>query len=339
MDKYIICLANTEICGGRCLAGVEINCDTKGRLTPVYGDNGKPQWIRPVSTSTYGEVRNRVAKKIQLLSVVKLHKVKACPNNPYTENVYYSKLELCDYDFTINENFLKLISDNTSKTMFLTKGRVVPTEISKNIEHSSMLIHAENASAFVDEKRTNDKYRMAFAYNGTCYDFPITDPIFLNAFKQDPASYTHIPDVYLTISLGLALRNWHHKQVTGVIIPSAFFQKKVVGDVTHTEQPQPLPANADKKWLDKYGQELIRLLDKKNEIEEKIESCRSQIQEKMNSLRVKTIKSKQISVRFTPAKTVMRFDTQAFRAENEELYTNYCKPTKREACIVVRRLK
>jgi len=33
----------------------------------------------------------------------------------------------------------------------------------------------------------------------------------------------------------------------------------------------------------------------------------------------------------------MQFDSKAFRTENEELYSNYCKPKQREASIVVKR--
>ena len=57
----------------------------------------------------------------------------------------------------------------------------------------------------------------------------------------------------------------------------------------------------------------------------------------MESHGLDKIHSEQFSVSYTPAKTIMQFDSRAFRSENEELYTNYCKPKQREASIVVKR--
>ena len=52
---------------------------------------------------------------------------------------------------------------------------------------------------------------------------------------------------------------------------------------------------------------------------------------------VEKVNARLISVTYTPAKTVMQFDSRSFRAENEELYSSYCKPKQREASIVVKR--
>ena len=233
---------------------------------------------------------------------------------------------------------------------------------------------------------------MSFTYYGADYDFPITDPIFLEEFKKEPERFANIADVYLTISLGLEFEGWHHKLVAGVIIPTVSSQNKNVVDVSYMEQQKRLHANAyakwtpeddeqlkvlyrngtsiqeltklfgrnegaiysrisklgledergipqqtEKNWFDKYDQELARLLDKRNEIDEQINEVRAKILKQMESQGLDKINSEQFSVSYTPAKTVMQFDTRAFREENESLYLNYCKSKQREASIVVKR--
>lgn len=391
MDKYFICLANSYKRGGRCVAGVEIVFDANGGLKPVYDDDGRPRWIRPIATTTYGEIPNYMAEDIKLLSIVKLYNVVPCPNKPHTENVCYSKLEQCKYDLSHDASFMSFFIDSTHQSIFRNRGRAVSSEMSMDIEYSLMLIHVEKAYAYIDENREKSKNRMSFTYYGTDYDFPITDPIFLDEFKKEPDRYAIIPDVYLTLSLGLEFEGWHHKLVAGVIIPYSSHSHDVE-DISYMEQQKSLHINAyakwtpeddsrlkelylqgisvqeltqifgrnegaiysrisklgledervvsqqtDNNWFDKYDQELARLLDKRNEIDEQINEVRAKILEQMESHGLEKIHSEQFSVSYSPAKTVMQFDSRTFRTENEELYTRYCKPKQREASIVVKR--
>ena len=103
------------------------------------------------------------------------------------------------------------------------------------------------------------------------------------------------------------------------------------------EDERGIPQQTEKNWFDKYDQELARLLDKRNEIDEQINEVRAKILKQMESQGLDKINSEQFSVSYTPAKTVMQFDTRAFREENESLYLNYCKSKQREASIVVKR--
>lgn len=392
MDKYFICLANSYKRGGRCVAGVEIVFDANEKIRFAWDlDDDRPQWIRPIATTTYGEIPNYVAEDIKLLSIVKLYNVVPCPNKPHTENVYYSKLEQCKYDLSNADSLLNHLINSTHQSIFRNRGRAVSAEMSTGIDYSLMLIHVENACAYIDENREKSKNRMSFSYYGADYDFPITDPIFLEEFQKEPECYANIPDVYLTISLGLEFEGWHHKLVAGVIIPDSSHTHDVE-DVSYMEQQKRLHANAyakwtpeddeqlkvlyrkgtsiqkmtqifgrnegaiyariskfglegervvaqpaDKNWFNKYDQELEKLLDKRNEIYEQINKVRSKILEQMESQGLKEIHSEQFSVSYTPAKTVMQFDSRAFCEENEELYASYCKPKQREASIVIKR--
>lgn len=103
------------------------------------------------------------------------------------------------------------------------------------------------------------------------------------------------------------------------------------------ENERGISPQIDNNWFIKYDQELARLLDKRNEIDEQINEVRAKILEQMEAHGLDKINSVQFSVSYTPAKTVMQFDSRAFRAENEFLYINYCKPKQREASIVIKR--
>jgi hypothetical protein len=270
------------------------------------------------------------------------------------------------------------------------------------VNYSLMLIHPEKASAYRDENRKKSKNRMKFTYNGVEYDFPITDPAFLDEFKKGPERFDEIPDVYLALSLGLEFEGWHHKLVAGVIISTDSSKPHNTKPISYMDQQKQLYHNAYAKWtseddgrlcnlvedgisikelcrifernegairsrisklglhiephisdesnnsysrsqdtesdwFNEYELELASLLDKKNEIEEQINEVRNKIMQGMESHGLDKIHSEKFSVSYTPARTVIQFDSKAFRTENEELYSSYCKPKLREASIVVKR--
>lgn len=566
MDKYFICLANSYKRGGRCIAGVEVvpNSDAKWKL--VRNDDGIPRWIRPIARTTYGEIPNFVGESIKLLSIVKLTNVVPCPENAHTENVYYSHIEQCDDDITQESNVMNQLIDTKHQSIFHNRGRAVSAEMLTGINYSLMLIHPEKASAYIDVNREKSKNRMCFSYYGVEYDFPITDPSFIECLKKNPEKYANMNDVYLTLSLGLEFEGWHHKLVAGVLMSNTnnerkYIKKKkyTIGDVSFNmiqvsggkivlgandgcsylqehcvslkdywisesvvtnelwevvmgkivdDDKKYIPATAcfqdcllflfklsdiigvkfrlpsldewenaarggkyslgykfsgsdaidevawydgnsgntihpvmrkkpnelglydmsgnvfeycadneteevrvdcnksqlfvlyrggsyfapnevcsvaflfdwdqggyagfggygirlclsdidennnvvripaktkptdcasiENSWFDEYERELARLLDMKSEIEEQINNIRVKILQGMESHGLETIRSEQFSVNYTPAKTIMQFDNKAFRTENEELYSNYCKPKQREASIVVKRNK
>lgn len=95
--------------------------------------------------------------------------------------------------------------------------------------------------------------------------------------------------------------------------------------------------NNKSDWFNEYERVLVRLLDKKNEIEEQINEVRAKILRGMESHGLETIQSEHFSINYIPARTIMQFDGKTFRAENEELYSCYCKSKQREASIVVKR--
>ncbi len=273
MEKYFICLANSYKHGGRCIAGIEVVPQSDGSLCIVCHDDGRPRWIRPVSMSANGEIPNHLAESFKIFSLVKLTDVDPCPDNAHTEDVHCTRMEICPFELSPTREFLNQLIDTQHQAAFYFRGKSIPTTIIDRLDYSLMLIHPDNACAYCDEGRENSKYRMKFTYNESNYDFPITDPVFLEQFKKSPDSYADLDGVYLVLSLGIAFEGFHYKLVATVLIPNDLdvTQKPQSIDessLSYMEQQKLLYANAYAKWTPKEDAELLELLHKGMSIKE-----------------------------------------------------------------------
>lgn len=273
MEKYFICLANSYKHGGRCIAGIEVVPQSDGSLGIVRHDDGRPRWIRPVSMSANGEIPNHLAESFKIFSLVKLTDVEPCPDNAHTEDVHCTRMEICPFELSPTKDFLNQLIDTQHKAVFYFRGKSIPTTIIDRLDYSLMLIHPDNACAYCDEGRENSKYRMKFTYNGSNYDFPITDPVFLEQFKKSPDSYADLDGVYLVLSLGIAFEGFHYKLVATVLIPNDLDvaekpQSIDESSLSYMEQQKLLYANAYAKWTPKEDAELLELLHKGMSIKE-----------------------------------------------------------------------
>lgn len=320
MDKYFICLANSYKHGGRCVAGIEIAFDANGKPIIVRHPDGRPCWIRPISHEPDGSIPNEIAKDIKLFAVVKLIDVISRPNKAHVEDTLFSQMECRHGHFIQNDELLQLCLDKKHQNVFYFQGKAVPAQMVERLDYSLMFIHPENTLAYIDEKREKSKYRMKFTYYGSNYDFPITDPVFLEEFKNNPEYFVQMSDVYLTLSLGLEFEGFHYKLVAAVI-----------------QTKKPLIQEEPNDWFEEYETELACLIDQKKAVEEQIVSLRTKLIGQMEQRGLNKIDSNKFTVVYTPARTIMQFDTKSFRIENEELYAHYCKPHNKEASIVVRR--
>lgn len=267
MEKYFICLANSYKHGGRCIAGIEAVPQSDGSLCIVRHDDGRPRWIRPVSMSANGEIPNHLAESFKIFSLVKLTDVESCPDNAHTEDVHCTRMEICPFELSPTKEFLNQLIDTQHKAVFYFRGKSIPTTIIDRLDYSLMLIHPDNACAYCDEERENSKYRMKFTYNGSNYDFPITDPVFLEQFKKSPDSYADLDGAYLVLSLGIAFEGFHYKLVATVLIPNDLdvtqkLQSIDESSLSYMEQQKLLYANAYAKWTPKEDAELLELLHK-----------------------------------------------------------------------------
>lgn len=215
MDKHIICLANSYKRGGRCIAGIEITFNSSDDWAVVRDNVGLPKWIRPIAMTTYGEIPNNVASRIDCFSVIKLTDITLCPKQFHVEDVYYSTMEYCcqiQPTFEILNQFI----DNIHDKIFYNQGRAISTNSTEPSPYSLMIIRPDNVSTYVNGSWEKPKTRMLITYRDVTYDLPVTDPVFLDHYKANPNLIQDSKNVYLTLSLGLEFEGWHHKLVASV---------------------------------------------------------------------------------------------------------------------------
>ena len=98
------------------------------------------------------------------------------------------------------------------------------------------------------------------------------------------------------------------------------------------------PEEVEDDWFEQdYEAELSRLIALKEETEEKILAVREKVLEGMHSRGVDSLDSDLFTIKIIPAKSTMHFDSKRFKAENEDLYLNYCTPKEKEATLYVKR--
>lgn len=308
------------------MAGIELSTNAEGKPVIVHNADGRPRWIRPISNEADGIIPNEIAKDIQLFSVIKLFDAVSCAENPHVEDIKYSSMKCYNGRFRNNEELLKLCLDQKHQNLFYSQGKAISVEAVGQLDYSLMFIHPDNPSAYVDENREKSKYRLKFDYYGSSYDFPITDPVFLEKFRNAPSHFERLDNVYLTLSLGLEFEGFHYKLVAAVIMPP------------DNEENDESAIVFNNNWFDKYEQELARLLDLKKDIDAQIADLRKDLLQQMEIHGEDKVRSARFVVDYTPPRSVMRFDTKLFKEENGELYSKYCKSVRREASIVVRRI-
>ena len=135
-----------------------------------------------------------------------------------------------------------------------------------------------------------------------------------------------MPDLYLTLSLGLEFEGFHYKLIAAVILPKD--SKSVVSKYTEERE---------NNWFDEYEQELARLLDLKKDIDDQIITLRKELIQQMEVHGEEKVNSTRFTISYSPPKTIMQFNSKLFREENQELFVKYCKPIQKAASIVVRR--
>lgn len=226
MDKYILCLANSYKYGGRCIAGIEVDIEN-GKLSIKKSTFGLPIWIRPISHSAAGEVPMTDAWGINVLSVVKLIGVSYAGNASHSEDYYYTKIKPID-NLTPSDAFLQKFIDSWHQYIFGNRGRAVTPEAFMHGDYSLMLIRTEGCEIYLDNRYT-PKPRIKFTYKTIEYDFPITDPVFLDQLHINPALYkSGYGVVYIVASLAVEHEGWHSKLAATIIFPATSNIKETI---------------------------------------------------------------------------------------------------------------
>lgn len=223
MDKYMLCLANSYKHGGRCIAGVEVVLiDNKFRI--VRDANNSPKWVRPISHNFAGEVPNEHARFINVLSIIKITGIEYAGMYSHSEDVYYQSLSVHS-NVRPSHSVLNGCLDNFHSTIFGNKGKALTPDCFQRGDYSVMLVRAVNPEVYVDTRFENPKPRMKFIHNGNNYDFPITDPIYLDRIKLTNKGVGTLSEVYLVLSLGVEHEGWHSKLIAAIIEPQDVVQK------------------------------------------------------------------------------------------------------------------
>lgn len=332
MDKYFVCLANSYKHGGRCIAGVEVERKQE-HWRIVRNEYGCPKWIRPLArTTNIGEIPKEMAMNFFILEIVKLEGVLECGYDAQTENVYFEKILSIGKRYEKTSSLLEKFMDESHKHILYNYGKAVSPEVYQNRAfYSILLIRAFSSEVYMEtEVKDFPRYRIKFSYRGHSYDFPITDPLYVNDLRMGRCSTGYKGTIFITCSLGVEHEGWHPKLAACV-----FELDSISKDV---DAGKNLDNREKEDWFAGYGQELHQLIVQRDAITEKINELRARITQYMEARQIRKVKSSMFSVDFSPAKILMQFDTKAFRKDYEELYKSYCKPKHKGASIVVKRV-
>ena len=332
MDIYFVCLTNSYIQGGRCVAGIQVKCLPSQSFRIVRNSWGTPLWVRPISHETdTGEIPIETARTVHLLDVIKLEDAEPCGRCAHSEDVYFSRMVAVGKHYMLTEELMDRFVDASRSKLFYNFGKAIPPEAYQRGSYSILLIRAEEAEVYAGSEGSLDhpRYHVRFLYHDHTYDLPITDPVYLHELRFEKRTLGRKKLLFITCSLGLEHKGWHHKQASTIF------------ELNAEESSDPLPlaekAAVATDWFDEYEQELLRLMKLKQQVESEISELRQRLKLRMESQRVETVRSANFTVSYAPSKTVMRFDVRSFKTDHEELYRSYCKPQVRESNITVKR--
>ncbi|MFH2050492.1 MAG: hypothetical protein ABIJ12_13735 [bacterium] len=225
--KRICVVANSIKKSNRCIAGREI-------LKKQDGIDYWGNWIRPVSSHDEGAVSinecrlqdNCVPSPFDLIQV----DCQSCENDPSQPENWLIQSDakwqkLGSYDIGVIDDIVEA-PDDLWLEPFGRQDRVSPTFLTTLDNHQSLyLIKPDNFNFFIESSWSGGKrVRGVFVYNGTRYDFSMTDPIASKKYCPNLAQqdfgpiYLNNPDnCYLCISITPEFKGYHYKIVSTVI--------------------------------------------------------------------------------------------------------------------------
>ena len=223
MKRHFICLANSRKTGGRCLAGIEIAFDAEKKKYSLIKAEGKVRWLRPISNSEHGEVSTGLVGSILLNSIVELTITEEILDGYQSENVKFIPNSIKRVGkISVSKQVLDGFAENDEPNIFGNSGKAVHPDKIAELKRSILLVKVNNPSVHKQENnyegRISMQHRMRFEFNGSEYDFALTDPCFVERYEEDNGVLASCSDVYLTISLGVLHLGWYSKLVAGVIL-------------------------------------------------------------------------------------------------------------------------
>ncbi len=181
----------------------------------IFRQDGRPSWIRPVSSGPTGQIDNSLVDNINLLDIVEIEVTKECPNGYQSENVLFNPKSLRIIKKVPKQDiYLNRLVDQKEALLFKSDSNAVSVSDISKLSYSLTFIKPKSWSFMVG---MNKQTRCIFSFADLTYDLPITDVEFCNEYNKNPSNAQKIKQLYLTISLGMVFEGKHYKLVAGVI--------------------------------------------------------------------------------------------------------------------------
>jgi hypothetical protein len=215
MSIRFVCLANSYKEGGRCIAGIQLDESNSPQI-----ENGFPKWVRPICTTTYGEIPNEIAHPFELLDIIEIHNTQPKPESFQSENTLFDVQSISKIGEFDQSQLIELCENR--EYIFKNPFSALIEEVIQGLDHSLMVVKPEKWEVVGKsiENKAKPQQRMVFSYNGYEYDFPITDPVFLKKIQTNPTSLNQKNEAVLCLSVGVKFpaTNRYYKLVAGIIM-------------------------------------------------------------------------------------------------------------------------
>ena len=205
--KQIVCLANSDMDGGRCVAGKELVGDALGR------------WIRLVGEGASKAVP--VKKDIKLLDVIDVSLVKSVPHLHQRENWL---LDSCRFPLAKHHRWRKLEQLlDPAKPLWIgehgasnTINDRIPSSRIRGTESSLRFILVDELTLHAPQ----GKLRGCFRHEGIGYDLVVTDPSHKQRYARMNPGKTQLEGrSFLTVSLAGDSFHGAYYRIIAAILP------------------------------------------------------------------------------------------------------------------------
>jgi hypothetical protein len=222
----IVCLANSYKHEHRCVAGIGLR---------------SKKWVRLVGTQIPGcltikETCYPDAAPVELLDVFEAELGEPCGSNSHPEDVF-----ILDKPWRPIRRFdqledLRFLSGYLNKGPSVLQGygdRVYEKKVAGSpVAHSLEVLHPSDLWWWIRDEKGKRRNRAVFRLGSTYrirYDFPVTDPVWLEKLHTRPVGihshssfFEHTPKkTILTVSLSEPFEGFHYKLIAGVVnLPS-----------------------------------------------------------------------------------------------------------------------
>ena len=210
--KRIVCLANSRMPGGTCVAG----CEPDGR------------WIRPVTADpgrgvSFAERQCEDGSDIELLDILQVPLLEPKPRGHHSENWLLDP----DYRWVKQARcHWSVLSRLAQPAGILWKNEYhstagindrVPEDLAVNLPGSLMLIYVDNLNVEASVSYGKTRIRGCFDFDGAEYRLRVTDPDVESSY-QEPGSYG-FSRCYVTLSLAEPFDDGFCYKLIAAVIP------------------------------------------------------------------------------------------------------------------------